>query len=625
VPGQITEEFIDDLRNRVDIVDIIKEYVPLKKQGQNYKGLCPFHSEKTPSFVVSPHKQIYHCFGCGKGGNVYTFLMDRGGLSFLDAVAHLAQRCGIPLPQGELTPEKARQNSLRERYYHINEMAVQFFQQGLEDRRGQQAKQYLQKRGINNELITKFSLGYAPDSWDELSRFLLEKEITEEEIILLGLAVKGQRGNLVDRFRNRVMFPIFDDRSHVIGFGGRVMDDTQPKYLNSPDTPLFSKGRHLYGLNLAKTAIRSNEQAILMEGYMDVLAAHQYGITHAVGTLGTALTADHGKLLMRYTYNAVLCFDADAAGQEASMRGLDTLRQLGMRVSVMTVPDGKDPDEFLRKNGRDSFQGLIEQALSLVEYKLTRQMAKYNKETVAGKVQIIQALLPDLYLIQSPVERQGLIDMLAQRLSLAETAIYAEMKKYQLEAGRSRRYKDKTGERQERKAEQGDIEEQDVARHSRRERTASEKAQYFLTRVLLENPEMFAEVEQAGGKALFSDNFYQEIYQVYYLLYRAGHNIKAEDLITQLENEQTRQIITEILLDDQIPADWGRIYKDCLLTLQIEQVNHKITEKNSLMIEYEKSGNVTKSLEIMAEVQKMIQYRQSLVSSLAKGGNTVEK
>ncbi|MGI6607082.1 MAG: DNA primase [Peptococcia bacterium] len=625
MPGQITEEFIDDLRNRVDIVDIIKEYVPLKKQGQNYKGLCPFHSEKTPSFVVSPHKQIYHCFGCGKGGNVYTFLMDRGGLSFLDAVAHLAQRCGIPLPQGELTPEKARQNSLRERYYHINEMAVQFFQQGLEDRRGQQAKQYLQKRGINNELITKFSLGYAPDSWDELSRFLLEKEITEEEIILLGLAVKGQRGNLVDRFRNRVMFPIFDDRSHVIGFGGRVMDDTQPKYLNSPDTPLFSKGRHLYGLNLAKTAIRSNEQAILMEGYMDVLAAHQYGITHAVGTLGTALTADHGKLLMRYTYNAVLCFDADAAGQEASMRGLDTLRQLGMRVSVMTVPDGKDPDEFLRKNGRDSFQGLIEQALSLVEYKLTRQMAKYNKETVAGKVQIIQALLPDLYLIQSPVERQGLIDMLAQRLSLAETAIYAEMKKYQLEAGRSRRYKDKTGERQERKAEQGDIEEQDVARHSRRERTASEKAQYFLTRVLLENPEMFAEVEQAGGKALFSDNFYQEIYQVYYLLYRAGHNIKAEDLITQLENEQTRQIITEILLDDQIPADWGRIYKDCLLTLQIEQVNHKITEKNSLMIEYEKSGNVTKSLEIMAEVQKMIQYRQSLVSSLAKGGNTVEK
>lgn len=625
MPGQITEEFIDDLRNRVDIVDIIKEYVPLKKQGQNYKGLCPFHSEKTPSFVVSPHKQIYHCFGCGKGGNVYTFLMDRGGLSFLDAVAHLAKRCGIPLPQGELTPEKARQNSLRERYYHINEMAVQFFQQGLEDRRGQQAKQYLHNRGITKELIKKFSLGYAPDAWDELSCFLLEKGISEEEIILLGLAVKGQRGKLVDRFRNRVMFPIFDDRSRVIGFGGRVMDDTQPKYLNSPDTPLFSKGRHLYGLNLAKTAIRSNEQAILMEGYMDVLAAHQYGITQAVGTLGTALTADHGKLLMRYTYNVVLCFDADAAGQEASMRGLDILRQLGLRVSVMTVPDGKDPDDFLRKNGRDSFQEVIGQALSLVEYKLTKQMEKYNKETVAGKVQIIQALLPDLYQIQSPVERQGLIDLLAQRLSLAETAIYAEMKKYQLEVGRSGRNREKAGAGQEQNAEQSEAQEEMVTRYSRRDLTASEKAQYFITRVLLENPEMFAEVEEAGGKALFSDQFYQEIYQVYYLLHQAGHNIKAEDLITQLENEQTRQIITEILLDDQIPADWGRIYKDCLLTLQIEQLNHKITEKNSLMIEYEKSGNVTKSLEIMAEVQKMIQYRQSLVSSLAKGGNSVER
>lgn len=614
MPGQITQEFIDDLRNRVDIVDIIKEYVPLKKQGQNYKGLCPFHSEKTPSFVVSPHKQIYHCFGCGKGGNVYTFLMEKEGLPFPDAVAHLAKICGVPVPQGELTPEKARENSLRERYFHINELAVQFFREKLASPFGKQARLYLDKRGIDKQLITKFALGFAPDSWDELSLFLLAQEISEEEILTLGLAVKGQRGNLVDRFRNRVIFPIMDDRSRVIGFGGRVMDDSQPKYLNSPDTPLFSKGRHLYGLHLAKTVIRNNEQAILMEGYMDVIAAHQYGITQAVGTLGTALTADHGKLLMRYTYNVVLCFDADVAGQEASMRGLDVLRQLGIRVTVMTIPDGKDPDEFLRKNGQDSFQVLIKQAPSLVEYKLGKQMEKYNKDTVTGKVQIIQAILPDLFQIQSPVERQGLVDLLAQRLSLSESAIFAEMRKYQIGATRSPENKGNDNEQVQEKSSQAS-----------RDLTAVEKAQRFLIGVLVENPEMLAEIENAGGKELFTDQFYQEIYRVNYLLRQAGHNIKAEDLITQLEHEETREKLTEILLDDRIPPDWGRIYKDCLATVQIEWYNQKISEKNSLMIEYEKSGNVTKSLEIMAELQKMIQHRQSLVSTLVKGGNTIER
>ncbi len=606
MPGQISQEFIDDLRNRVNIVDIIKDYVPLKKRGQNYVGLCPFHAEKTSSFVVSPHKQIFHCFGCGKGGNVYTFLMERGGLTFIDAVAHLAKLCGVPVPQKELSPEKARQDSLRKRYYHINELAVNFFQKMLADSRGKKAVDYLHKRGLEKEICAKFLLGFAPDSWDELSSFLLEKGVAEEEIITLGLAVKGQRGTLVDRFRNRLIFPIPNDRGQIIGFGGRVLDDSQPKYLNSPDTPLFSKGRQLYGLNLARAAIRKHEQAILMEGYMDVITAHQYGVTQAVGTLGTALTTDHGKLLMRYTYNTVLCFDADVAGQEASMRGLDVLRRLGIKVAVMTIPDGKDPDECLRKKGKDYFLKLIEQASPLVEYKLGKQMEKYNKDTIAGKVQIIQALLPDLYNIQSPVERQGFIQMMAERLSFSETAIHAEIRKFQTGVVNSEVGKEK------------------AQRNMEQNITAVEKGQRFLIRMVMEVPEIIADIEKSGGNTLFNHALYKEIYQTNYLLRQAGHNIKAEDLITQLDNVEARQILTEILLDDELPLDWERIYKDCVITLQIELLNQKITEKNSLMTEYEKSGNVTKSLEIMAELQRLIRERQSLVSTLAKGGNTFE-
>lgn len=610
MPGQIPQDFIDDLRSRVDIVDVIKDYVPLKKQGQNYKGLCPFHSEKTPSFVVSPHKQIYHCFGCGKGGNVFTFLMDKGGFTFVDAVVHVAKLCGVAVPQEELTPEKAKQKSLREKYFHINKLAVVFFQERLDSRQGKAAGLYLAKRGLGKEIIAKFALGYAPNAWDELGRYLLSKEITEEEIITLGLATKGQSGKLIDRFRNRVIFPIFDDRNRVIGFGGRVLDDSQPKYLNSPETPLFNKGRQLYGLNLAKAAIRDEEKAILMEGYMDVIAAHQHGIGQAVGTLGTALTAEHGKLLMRYTYNVVLCFDADAAGQEASLRGMDILRQLGLRVAVMTIPDGKDPDEFLRRNGQEGFSQLVKQAPSLVEYKLAKQMEKYNKNTVAGKVQILQALIPDLYQVQSPVERHGFIELIAQRLSLSETVIYAEMRKFQTKTGPTRFSKHEH--------------EETAPVPSGPSLNAAAKGQRFLLKLLLEKPEMLPEVEEAGGKELFTDQFYQEIYQIYYLLRRSGHNIKAEDLITHIEKEETRQKLTEIILDDEVPADWARIYKDCLLTLQIDWLKQKIAEKNALMIEYEKSGNVTKSLEILAELQKMIQKRQSLVSTLVKVGNSLE-
>ena len=610
MPGFFPQDFIEDLRNRVNVVDFIREYVVLKKQGQNYTGLCPFHAEKTPSFVVSPHKQIFHCFGCGKGGNVYSFLMEKEGLTFPEAVVELANRCGVPVPQDDLSPERVRQNSLRERFYHINELAADFFQRMLYEPKGKRVRQYLQNRGLADQTYKLFLLGFAPDSWDELSSFLLQNRVTEKEIITIGLAKKSQKDTLVDRFRNRLIFPISNVSGKIIGFGGRVLDDGQPKYLNSPDTPLFSKGKHLYGLNLAKGVIRSNEQAILMEGYMDVITAHQHGVKQAVGTLGTALTEEQGKLIMRYTYNVVTCFDADSAGQEATKRGLDILQQLGVKVAVMTVPEGKDPDDFLKKQGYEEFQKALSQAYPFFEYNLLKLMEKYNRDNISGKIQIIQELVPDLYKVQSPVKRQGYIQMLAERLSFSEQAIHAEIRKYQ--TGQSQSFKNR-----ERPSEI-------VAEHKKDVFTAADKAQRVLIRLVLETPEIMPEVEKAGGKELFSDNLYQEIYQTNYLLSQAGHNIKVEDLVTHIENEDVRQALTEILLTDELLQDGKRIYQDCLTTLQIELINKKIEEKNFLMTQCEKNRDVTKSLKIMAEVQAFIKERQSLLSTLKKGGENLE-
>lgn len=601
MPGPIPEEFINDLRHRVDIVEVIRDYVPLKKQGQNYTGLCPFHAEKTPSFVVSPQKQIYHCFGCGKGGYVFTFLMEKNGVTFPEAVELLAKRYGISLPRTEISPERAKQDSLKQRYYHINELAAQFYHQTLNTPAGSNALSYLEKRGVDIDTRTKFLLGYAPPSWDLLTRFLLDKDIKEDELAILGLAARNQMGNLTDRFRDRIIYPITDDRGRVIGFGGRVMNGSQPKYLNSPDTPLFNKGKHLYGLNLAKGKIRSLDRAIIMEGYMDVIAAHKHGIDNAIGSLGTALTSEQARLLQRYTYNTCICFDADAAGQEAALRGMEVLQQQGCQVSVITIPGAKDPDEYLQKEGQENFILLVKTALSLLEYKLVKLMETYDYSSINGKIQIVQHLLPDLLKVQSPVGKQAFIQLLAEKLILPETVIHAEIRKNAgSQPSNTKVVTKSTG------------------------KNASEKAERSLIRIILENPEMFEELEKRGGKELFTDPVLKEIYQTNYLMRQTGHNIKANDLVSLLDNDNAQQYLTELLLEDDTIIAMDRIFRDCVVLLQIEYINRKINEKTNMMAQYEKNGEVTRSLEIMGQIQGFVREKQNLTSSLRKGGNDIE-
>lgn len=602
MPGQIPEEFIADLRHRADIVEVIRDYVPLKKQGQNYTGNCPFHAEKTPSFVVSPHKQIFHCFGCGKGGNVFTFLMEKNSVTFPEAVLLLGKRYGISLPVTEISPERAKQDSLKQRYYHINEMAAKFYQQNLNTSDGKIALSYLEKRNVDEDTCFKFLLGFATPSWDQLSRFLLADGIKEDELITLGLSVRNQKGSLTDRFRNRIIFPITDDRGKHIGFGGRVMDGSQPKYLNSPDTPLFNKGKHLYGLNLAKGGIRKQDKAIVMEGYMDVIAAHKYGIDNCIGSLGTSLTTDQARLLQRYTYNGVICFDSDAAGQEAALRGMEILQQQGCQVSVITIPEAKDPDEYLQKEGKDNFNRLVESALPLMEYKLVRLLERFDNKSINGKIQIVQQLLPDLLKVQSPVARQAFIQRMSEKLTLPETVIHAEIKKNTVPNYNNNKVYNHTASK-----------------------SAFEKAERNLVRIILENPDMFEELEKRGGKDLFVSPILKEIYQTNYLMRQSGHNIKANDLVSFLDDDLAQQCLTELLLEEDTLSEVDRIFRDCVVLLQIEYINRKINEKTVMMAQFEKNGEVTKSLGFMAQIQDLVREKQNLTSSLRKGGNDIEK
>ena len=360
---------IEEIKSRSELVGVVEQYVHLdKRSGSNFFGLCPFHREDTPSFSVSPAKQIYYCFGCHKGGDVIHFIMDIEKCSYIQSVQILAERANVALPEPD--DEGYRQRSeLNKNLQAICLEAARYFYHSLVGDDGRKAMSYLQNRSISTATTRKFGLGFAPDSWDGLLNHLAGKGWTDHELLLQsGLFRKGKSGGLYDLFRNRLMFPIFDVMGRVIAFGGRVLDDSLPKYINSPETPIYTKGRHLYALNIAKNS--HMKQLVIVEGYMDAIAIHQAGIDQAVASLGTALTDSQAMLLRKYTEDVIIAYDADAAGQSATMRSLEILQQKGLKITVLQVPDSKDPDEFIRRHGAERFNALLEKALPLLDYKL---------------------------------------------------------------------------------------------------------------------------------------------------------------------------------------------------------------------------------------------------------------
>lgn len=417
----IPEEVVQEVLLRADIVEIIGDYVQLKRTGANAKGLCPFHKEKTPSFTVSPSKGLFYCFGCRASGNVFRFLMQHENLTFPESVRFLADRYGIHIPE---TNAADRQREALSPLYALHQAAAIFFHEALRrDPAAQAARAACRQRQISQETAVRFNLGYAPPSWDTLCVAMQKQGFSQESLVQSGLAVlrESQRG-AYDRFRHRLMFPIYDRLGRPVAFGGRALDGSDavhvPKYLNSPETPIFHKGRLLYGFSLAKAALRQREQALIVEGYTDVIACHRQGVTHAVGTLGTALTEHHVGLLKGLVKEVVLVFDSDAAGGAATERSLGLFLDAGLRVRVVTLPEGEDPDSYLRQHSGDEFLHAVEQAASCIEYLLNRAGRFSALHTPAGRADCVARLVPLLHKIDNQVERWSYVALVAERLGM---------------------------------------------------------------------------------------------------------------------------------------------------------------------------------------------------------------
>lgn len=579
----ISDEVIQKIKDENDIVDIISETVKLKKAGRNYVGLCPFHHEKTPSFSVSQEKQIYKCFGCGEAGNAITFLMKTRKLTFLDSLKLLGERVNISIDtQDENSPARERYDKM----YSLNVEAAKFFRRNLLENKP--ALDYFLNRGITKTLITNFGLGYAPDSWNSLLKYLKGKGYTELDLLNAGLIIKSPKGTYYDRFRNRVTFPVFDYRGKVIGFGGRVMDDTKPKYLNSPETPLFKKGINLYGMNFTIKNL-TEDYVIIVEGYMDCIALHQYGITNAVASLGTALTINQAKLIKRYVDKVVIAYDADLAGQAATLRGLDILKQAGLDVRVLTVPEGKDPDEYIRNNGKEAFAKLLSKALPLIDYRISRVREGVdlkNSDNLIHYVEKVILILTDL----DPVERDVYIKKISEETNIKDQAIYDMLSR-----------KTQNGEKHEEREAVPDF------RQKLNMEPAYLKAERTLLKLMLNEPDAM----EHAGRQMDKEDFIVESHRVLY-----------EKILgmRDAEPEARKKAIELKLTDPGITSEWVNILEyetvydrdnidsfvdDCIKEIK----KYKLEEsKKEIMLKikrFEAEGKLQESMELAKEFIKI--------------------
>ena len=420
-----SEELIEEIKNSNDIVDVISQYVNLKRSGRNFFGLCPFHKEKSPSFSVSPDKQIFHCFGCGAGGNVIHFISKIENADFKEAIGILANRAGIELPTLN-NYEDNKTALLKSKVYEINQIAAEFYHQNLYKPTSKIGQEYIKKRKLDNRTLKSFLIGYS-GNFDELYRILKQKGFTEEEILASSLVNKKDDGKYIDRFRKRVMFPIQDTRNKVIAFGGRVTDDSKPKYINSPENIVYSKGRHLFGLNVAKRGELKN--IIIVEGYMDAISLYQRGITNVVASLGTALTEAQGRLLRRYSERVTIGYDSDGAGQAATLRGLEILQNIGCDVRIMQISGAKDPDEYVIKYGPERFLKCVEQAISLVEFKVKMLKQSLNLDNINDKIKFLNQVAKILSNVTNSIERELYVEKIANEYNVSKEAIYGEVNK----------------------------------------------------------------------------------------------------------------------------------------------------------------------------------------------------
>ena len=557
------EYIIREVADKNDIYDVVSQYVTLKKAGSSYVGLCPFHNEKTPSFSVSPQKGIFHCFGCSEGGNVIHFLMKIENISFVEAVEKLAQRAGISLPRPNEKDSAAYAAKIKQKevIYEINKMAAQFFYDNLKS--GKAAVEYFKKRSLDGLAAKRFFLGYARDSWNALFAYLKEKGCRESDILSAGLIKASDNGKYYDTFRNRVMFPIFDIRNRVIGFGGRVLDDSKPKYLNSSDSPVFNKSRNLYFLNVARRA--GKDYVILVEGYMDVIALAKSGYLNTVATLGTALTAQQAKMIAGDFKEAVICYDSDEAGRKATARAITILREFDIKISAMNLRDKKDPDEYINAYGKTRFNNCIEKRKSDMAYLMEHFELKYDVQKNEEKVAYISEVLEYFKLIRNPVELDVYIEALSEKTGVAQNAIYS-----QLGVVKAVRSKPDT-------QEQSDI----MTISNRNAKAGSDnylnRTRQLLLGLLLSEKSLYKNHRAAVSETLFENETHLKLLRYIEEKYAEDSTIDLPSVIEAFENEEDIREITLILSLDNQTEDSEKAFRD-----YIKIINDRMNRNNIL-------------------------------------------
>lgn len=554
-----SDEIIDEVRQTNDIVDIISQYVHLKRSGRNFFGLCPFHNEKSPSFSVSPDKQIFHCFGCGVGGNVFTFLTKIEGINFIEAIQTLAERANIQLPMLENSGDSVKEQ-LKSKVYKVNEFTAKYYHENLYKPEAKIAQEYIKKRKLTNETLQSFQIGFS-GKFDELYQELKKQGFEEPEILESGLVNKNDKGQYIDRYRNRLMFPICDSRGKVIAFGGRVLDDSKPKYINSPENIVYSKGRNLFGLNVAKKG--DTKQLLIVEGYMDVISLHQRGITNVVAPLGTALTQQQGWLLRKNTEKIILSFDSDEAGLMAKMRALDILQNMGCDLRIIQMEGAKDPDEYIIKYGNARFNNIVEKALSVIEFKVKVLKQNLNLEVVNDKIKFLNEIAKLIAKIDNTIEREVYIEKIAKEYEISKEAIYAEVNKLTyVGAKSSEKVLEKTKPVISHKKKQEEIPQSII----KRENTV-------IAILLTGDNTIFQVIKQNIQIEDFKDTINQEIVKKLYEELEKGNSNINSIIDTLGEEEQSH--ITEIMADDYEINDLEKAMDDIMQGYERDKLNDR--------------------------------------------------
>jgi DNA primase len=589
----IPDEKITAIKNASDIVDVVSETVSLRRAGRNFLGLCPFHAEKTPSFTVSPDKQIFYCFGCGAGGNVFSFLMKHSGFSFPEAAGSLARRYGIDLPKRNMSPHEKKKLTERETILTLNEDAVSFYRECLyAKRQGNLAEGYLLKRGMTRKTLEKFKIGFAPEGWEHLLSHLCALKKPLGMALQAGLIVSRKKGEgHYDRFRNRIIFPIFNVQNQVVGFGGRVIDDSLPKYLNSPETPVYNKRRSLYGLNHARQKCRETQTVYIVEGYFDLLSMHQFGIENTVATLGTALTADHVQILKGFVGEggkAILVYDSDQAGIKAAQRSVAVFQKGLLEARIMVLPKGQDPDSFLMAQGPDDFFKAAEQSMGMISFMVESAVEKHGLR-IDGKVRIVNDLKPALLAIGDPVARSLRVKQLAERLGVDETILLQKIRQTAPSPAKAAWHHGQPG--RIKKPEPSPV------------RGETYRLERQMVAMMLQFPEMIADIQRRRLMEHFTDPLLAEIGRGILDHFTQGEKDVA-GLLSRWDDPERKAVVARLSLTDE---HWDR--NGCMrLINQFEASIRRRDKTLQKRIEAaEKSGDDNLLVSLLREKQQLAQ------------------